>query len=80
MPSKAILYYEKPGRQTDKSMKEYGENSSICRRIFLYQNFLFTDTIQKTANCSDLCDKLCTKNIGSLSMLLTVYLTMYVSN
>ena len=25
MPSKAILYYRKPGRQMDKSTKEYGE-------------------------------------------------------
>ena len=61
MPSKAILYYGKPGRHVDKSMKEYGENSSICRRIFLYRNFLFTNTVQKTANCCDLCDKLYTK-------------------
>ena len=62
MYSNAILYYGKPGRHVDKAMKEYGENVSICRRSFLYRNFLFADTIQKTTDCCDLCDKLCTKN------------------
>ena len=58
MPSKAILYYGKPGRHVDKTMKEYGENSSICRKNFLYRNFLLTDTIEKATGCCNLCAKL----------------------
>ena len=61
-PSEAILHYKKCGKYVSKSMKTYEENTKICRRKALFQNFLFagSSTEALTAcRCCDLCSPLC---------------------
>jgi len=60
--SEAILFYKKSGKHISKSMKAYGENTKICRRKLLFQNFLFAGTNVETltaCHCCDLCTPLC---------------------
>lgn len=63
-PSEAILYYNKIGKFLSKSIKAYGENSSICRRKLMYKDFLFASStdcsdIPTACRCCDLCAPLC---------------------
>jgi len=64
-PSEAILYYKKCGANVSKSMQTYVENSTICRRRMLFQNFLFAGNsteILTACCCCDLCSPLCNCN------------------
>lgn len=61
--AEAILYPKIVGKKVTNSVKEYGENKSICRRKLLFKNFLFykhAQTSNVTAcKCCDLCTPLC---------------------
>lgn len=61
--SEAILYVRKAGKHTSKEMKQYIGNSSVCRRVLLYKNFLFNrekqGRIVQPCKCCDLCIPLC---------------------
>lgn len=63
-PSEAILYYKKFGKFLSNPIKNYGENSSTCRRKMMFQNFLFTSSTDycespTACRCCDLCAPLC---------------------
>jgi len=64
-PSEAILYYKKFGKFMSQSIKSYGENSSICRRKMMFQDFLFASSTDDCCDsptlccCCDLCSPLC---------------------
>ena len=57
LPSKAILIYKTVG----KEMVDYGQNSYICRRKLLFQNFLCykEDIIEPKCICCDICKIKC---------------------
>ena len=59
--STAILYNRKPRKHVNKSMIEYAENSSECRRQLLFQNFLKYSDSDKTVGCKccDVCGRHC---------------------
>lgn len=61
--SETILYVRSAGKHATKDMKQYVENSSMCRRLLLYKNFLFNkekqSRIVKPCKCCDLCRPLC---------------------
>ena len=61
--AEAILYYGKGAvTHISKSVKNYGENRSHCRRTLLFKDFLFSD-VEKSdiiaCRCCDLCAALC---------------------
>jgi len=61
--AEAILYYGKGAiTHISKSVKNYGENLSHCRRTLLFKDFLFSD-VEKSdiiaCRCCDLCAALC---------------------
>ena len=45
MEAEAILFGGKTGRHASPTMKAYSLNTTICRRKFLYQEFLSTKTM-----------------------------------
>ena len=57
----AILYPKKVGNKVTKEVKEYQENSTMCRRRKLFENFLFSAEreLVKACDCCDLCAKIC---------------------
>jgi len=62
--SEAILFYKKAGKHISKSMKRYGESSSVCRRKMMFQDFLFSNAQHdaptlKACRCCDICAPLC---------------------
>uniref|UniRef100_A0A1X7VWV3 DNA 3'-5' helicase n=1 Tax=Amphimedon queenslandica TaxID=400682 RepID=A0A1X7VWV3_AMPQE len=57
-PSKAILYYGKPGRHVSQDVKDYAMEKNKCRRDMLMKNFLFCDSecvSEDKLNCRDVC-------------------------
>ena len=63
--AEAILYPKFVGRKVTKAVKDYQENTTECRRINLFKNFLFAteaSTKQLTVGCAccDLCSQFCT--------------------
>ena len=63
-PAEAILYYKKFGKFVSKRIKSYGENSSVCRRKMMFQDFLFSSPADSldtptACRCCDLCAPLC---------------------
>lgn len=57
-PATAILYRKKGGRFSNKKVKDYAENESVCRRKLLFQDFIrFSqdDIHVKGSVCCDLC-------------------------
>ncbi len=58
--SSAILLYGKPG----KCVREYGGNSTVCRRQLLFQSFLCysDDIIEPPCLCCDVCACVCECN------------------
>lgn len=61
--SEAVLYFDKAvSRHASKAMKNYVENTSMCRRKFLFKEFLFVDIQRENltaCTCCDLCTLLC---------------------
>ena len=60
--SDSIIYYQSPGKFTDRSMVQYCTNQSHCRRKLLFSAFLEGETIhfQDTpCKCCDICEKSC---------------------
>ena len=57
----AVLYPRRVGRKVPKEVKEYQENTTMCRRRKLFQSFLFTaeGALIKACACCDLCTKIC---------------------
>ena len=58
IPAESILIYKSPGQNVCKEIKEYGENTIMCRRLLLFKDFLFSNihtNIVNTTNCCDLC-------------------------
>jgi len=50
--------YENTGQNVSKEMKEYGENTVMCRWLLLFKDFLFSNvdiSIVNTTDCCDLC-------------------------
>lgn len=60
LQSKAILLY-KSSKYVGKEMKAYGENTTICRRTLLFQNFLcyHDQVIEPMCLCCDICAIMC---------------------
>lgn len=59
--SSAILLFDKPNRFTQKSMREYAENKTECRRLNLFSHFIkyeHVDDIRK-CKCCDICELSC---------------------
>jgi len=62
--SDAVLYYVDPGQNTTAAMKNYGTNSTVCRRDMLYKDFLFSECAKskcksKLCKCCDICAASC---------------------
>ena len=55
LPSKAILLYGKPGKYVKEDVKEYGQNTTKCRRNLLLKNFMFNDSSDRE-HCDTCCD------------------------
>jgi bloom syndrome protein len=57
----ATLLYN-GGRYVNTTMKDYGTNTTVCRRRLLFNNFLFStfDLVNIGCNCCDLCAATCT--------------------
>ena len=58
----AYLLYGHASRFVSESMKQYGLNSSLCRRKMLYEKFLFSDIefeMETKCVCCDLCSCIC---------------------
>ena len=62
--AEAILYPKFVGRKVTKAVKDYQENTTECRRVNLFKNFLFateesTKQLTMACTCCDLCSQLC---------------------
>ncbi len=59
--AEAVLHNGKIGIHTSLGMRNYVENTSVCRRVLLLGNFLLysNDNISK-CKCCDLCSQICT--------------------
>ena len=61
-PCTWVLYGHARGF-VSQAMKDYGQNSSICRRTLLCESFLFSDVSSyvkpKKCECCDLCFSIC---------------------
>ena len=59
----ACLLYGHARGFVSQAMKDYGQNSSICRRTLLCESFLFSDVSSyvkpKKCECCDLCFSIC---------------------
>ena len=63
-PAEAILYPKAVGRRVTKAIQDYQENTTDCRRVSLFKNFLFATEVSNgqlttACACCDLCSKLC---------------------
>lgn len=70
--SETVLCFDKAvSRHASKAVKNYVENTSVCRRKFLFKDFLFTNTETQQQNikacaCCDLCALLCNCQICNI--------------
>ncbi len=55
-PSRAIIFRGKGGKYATKKMKDYVSNSTMCRRRFLFKEFLYYKEDSINVEGSDCCD------------------------
>ena len=54
---KPYCYNGKPGKYVKEDVKEYGQNTTKCRRNLLLKNFMFNDSSDREhcGTCCDIC-------------------------
>ena len=61
-PAEAILYSRNSSNKVSKPMKDYAENTTLCRRYLLFKDFLYSNQKEDitACQCCDLCTPMCT--------------------
>lgn len=69
LPAKAILYSRNSINKVSKLIKDYAENTTVCRRYLLFKDFLYSDQKENitACRCCDLCTPICTCLICNVS-------------